>query len=122
MDIIARMSIILNPLDELHPIPASDVKNRGWRGVTRTLAAQGAVVVTNHDEPEAVILPVTQYERLLEMAGQTHARAASELEALRRRFDDRLAALRAPAAGDRLRSVARSRAKLRGKVKAGAGH
>ena len=42
--------------DQLPTVPASDVKKRGWRGVMRTLVKDGAVVVTNHDEPEAVIL------------------------------------------------------------------
>jgi hypothetical protein len=45
----------------------------------------------------------------------------AELDALRAKFDDRLAALRAPDAGDRLRKLARRPARLHGKVKAGTG-
>jgi PHD/YefM family antitoxin component YafN of YafNO toxin-antitoxin module len=100
-------------------VPASDVKKRGWRGVMRTLDEAGAVVVTNHDEPEAVILNVKEYRGLLALAEQARSQTASELDALRRRFDARLAALNAPGAGDRLRAAARRPAKLRGKVKAG---
>jgi hypothetical protein len=39
---------------------------------------------------------------------------------LRRKFDERLAALNAPGAGDRLRAAGRRPARLHGKVKAGA--
>jgi len=42
----------------------------------------------------------------------------SEQDRLRHKFDGRLAALRAPGAGDRLRRIARRPARLRGKVKA----
>lgn len=109
-------------IEKLPRLPASDVKKRGWRGVIRTLREQGVVLVTNHDEPEAVILPVNEYAGLVEVAQQAESRMASELEALRRRFDNRLAALRAPDAGARLRSLMRGPARLRGKVKAGTGY
>lgn len=109
-------------IQDLPQLPASDVKKRGWRGVMRTLHAQGVVVVTNHDEPQAVIIPVEQYAGLLEVVKQAESRTASELDALRCRFDERLAALHGPDAGARLRSVMRGPARLRGKVKAGAGY
>ena len=112
----------LTRLEMLPELPASDVKKRGWRGVMRTLQAEGIVVITNHEEPEAVILPAREYEGLLETVRQAESRLTSELDALRLRFDERLAALRAPEAGVRLRSVMRARARLGGKVKAGAGH
>ncbi len=108
-------------IERLPRLPASDVKKRGWRGVVRTLREQGGVLVTNYDEPEAVILPVDEYAGLLEVVQQAESRMASELETLRRRFDERLAALRAPDAGARLRSVMRGPARLRGKVKVGTG-
>ena len=108
-------------IDDLPRLPASDVKKRGWRGVVRTLRERGSVLVTNHDEPEAVILPVNEYAGLVEVAQKAESRMASELETLRRRFDDRLAALRAKDAGARLRSAMRGPARLRGKVKVGAG-
>ena len=100
-------------------VPASDVKRRGWRGVMRTLRSEGAVLVTNHDQPEAVILAADEYAALVERAQQAESRVESDLAALRRRFDERLATLGTPGAGDRLRSVMRGPAKLRGKVKAG---
>ena len=103
----------------LSTVPASDVKRRGWRGLMRTLNAEGAVVVTNHNHPEAVILAADAYTRLLERANKADERLEQDLAALRERFDERLAALRRPDAGQRLRAVMRAPAKLRGKVKAG---
>lgn len=109
-------------ITDLPRIPASDVKKRGWRGVMRALTAKGPVVVTNHSEPEAVILSAEDYARLLTIVNETESKTESVLAALRHRFDERLAVLREPDAGDRLRAISRSPAKLRGKVKAGAGY
>ncbi len=107
---------------DLLRMPASDVKKHGWRGVMRALTAKGPVVVTNHSEPEAVILSAEGYSRLLAQVKETESRTAAGLEELRHRFDDRLAVLRGPDAGDRLRAISSSPAKLRGKVKAGTGY
>jgi len=116
------MAISRAPIETLQQLPATDVKTRGWRGVMRKVHEQGALLVTNHNEPEAVIIPAAEYAHFLEMVDQANSRTASELDALRLRFDDRLAALRAPQAGARLRSVMRGPARLRGKVKAGTGY
>ena len=56
---------ILKPMDDLPHTPASDVKKLGWRGVMQVVARNGRMVVTNHNKPEAVILPVEEYNRLL---------------------------------------------------------
>lgn len=48
-------------MEALPRVPASDVKRRGWRGVMWTLREEGAVLVTNHDRPEAVILTAAAY-------------------------------------------------------------
>ena len=85
----------------------------------RTLSVEGAVLVTNHDQPEAVILSADAYATLLDRAKQAESRVESDLALLRRRFDERLAALRKPDAGPRLRSIMRGPARLRGKGKAG---
>jgi PHD/YefM family antitoxin component YafN of YafNO toxin-antitoxin module len=107
------------PMKSLTKVPASDVKRRGWRGLMWTLREQGTVLVTNHDRPEAVILTADAYAELLDRAQQSDSRVESDLTLLRRRFDERLAALGKPDAGDRLRTVMQSPARLRGKVKAG---
>lgn len=88
----------------------------------RALTTKGKVTVTNHDAPEAVVLSAQEYERIAQVVNQVESKAEAELEALRRRFDERLASLRSPDAGDRLRSVLNSPAKLKGKLKAGSGY
>lgn len=106
-------------LDEAPRTPASDVKKLGWRGVMKTVHRHGRVVVTNHNEPEAVILPVAEYERLmarLQAAGERDRAAVAELRA---RYDARLESLEAPDAGDRLRDILRRPLALDGKVIAG---
>jgi prevent-host-death family protein len=107
---------------DLHRLPASEVKQRGWKGVMRTLADKGAVVVTNHGEPEAVVVSAAEYGRLVAKARASDAAMEGELEALRRRFDERLAVLNQRDAGDRLRAAARRPVRLRGKVRAGSGY
>lgn len=110
------------PVDRLPRTPASDVKKLGWRGVMRQLQTQGPVLVTNHQQPEAVILPVQAYMALLERAQHAADPAEAALEALRRRFDARLAALNVPEAGERLRGLMDGPARLHGEVKAGASY
>lgn len=114
-----RDKTLAEPMNAMPRVPASDVKRRGWRGVMRMLSAEGAVLVTNHDQPEAVILAADAYANLLVRAKQAELQVESDLAYLRRRFDERLAALRKPDAGQRLRSIMRGPARLRGKVKAG---
>jgi PHD/YefM family antitoxin component YafN of YafNO toxin-antitoxin module len=110
---------LTDALKALSRVPASDVKRRGWRGVMWTLREEGSVLVTNHDQPEAVILTADAYANLLDRANQAASRVESDLTTLRHQFDERLAALRKADAGERLRSVMKGPARLGGKVKAG---
>jgi PHD/YefM family antitoxin component YafN of YafNO toxin-antitoxin module len=109
----------MKQLAKLQRVSVSDVKTRGWKGVMRTVGEHGAVVVTNHDEPEAVIIAASEYAVLLESASQAASRTVAALETLRQRFDERLAVLREPGTGDRLRAAARGPVTLRRKVRAG---
>lgn len=109
-------------LSGLARVPASDVKRLGWRGVARVVADRGAVLVTTHDRPEAVIVSSAQYEQLLAGSARAAADVEADLEALRIRFDARLASLQARGAGQRLRGVMRRPLRLRGRVVAGQGH
>jgi prevent-host-death family protein len=52
------------PLAKLPRISASDLKKLGWRGMMNALRSNGRLLVTNHDEPAAVIIPVAEYEDL----------------------------------------------------------
>lgn len=116
------LALKLDPIDALPRTPASDVKKLGWRGVMRAVGRQGRVVVTNHNQPEAVILSAEDYGAILRALAEASAGADQALDALRQRFDQRLESLRAADAGARLRGVMRQPARLRGKVKAGSGH
>lgn len=107
----------LDAVDALPRAPATDVKRLGWRGVMKTVAKTGKLVVTNHNHPEAVILSLQEYVAIV-----TALAASAEdapLDALRKRFDARLAALQTDDASDRLRAIARDPARLHGQVKAG---
>ncbi|MCD9027208.1 type II toxin-antitoxin system Phd/YefM family antitoxin [Luteimonas sp. BDR2-5] len=112
----------LDALDALPRTPASDVKKLGWRGVMRTVARDGKVVVTHHNTPEAVILSADAYDAILRALDAAAAPQRSALEELRARFDARLSALQAADAGDRLRSVMDAPPALRGEVRAGGSH
>jgi prevent-host-death family protein len=114
-----------HPLDVfalLPRTPASDVKKLGWRGLMKTVKSNGKTVITNHNEPEAVILSTEEYAEIMQIVQQSTANTESALAALRQRFDRRLASLQAPDADERLRAIMRSPAKLDGKVKAGASY
>ena len=115
-------ALALKPLDSLPRTPASDVKKLGWRGVMRTIARSGKVLVTNHDEPEAVIIPAAEYSAMLALLREAASRDEAALNALRRRFDERLASLQAPDAGEKLRDILRKPLALDGKVIAGESH
>jgi PHD/YefM family antitoxin component YafN of YafNO toxin-antitoxin module len=116
------LTLKLDAIEDLPRTPASDVKKLGWRGVMKVIGRDGKVVVTNHNEPEAVILSTEEYGAIVYALHKAESRDESALEMLRRRFDERLASLQAADAGNRLRSVMRSPAKLRGKIKAGASY
>lgn len=112
----------LQHLAELPRTRASDLKKLGWRGMMITLRNKGKLLVTNHDEPEAVIIPVAEYDALMQLVRQSQAKTESELAGLRQGFDKRLSVLQGRSAATRLRSAIRGRAKLGGKVKAGASY
>jgi len=109
-------------LSDLPRTPASDVKKHGWRGVMQAVSHHGKVLVTNHNTPEAVILSTSEYKAMVEAVRAAQALVPDTLDALRRRFDERLAALDAPDAADRLRTLLGQPALLDGKVKAGSGY
>jgi len=85
----------------------------------RSLSEEGRLVVTDHNETEAVILSTQEYDRLIKAARSAAANAINDpLQALRDRFDARLATLDMPDAGNRLRGVMRNPGVFGGKVKA----
>lgn len=116
MNAPARLS---DALTRLPVAAASSVKKDGWRGMMRALSAQGKLLITNHNQPEAVILSTDEYTRLVQAAQAANQAMPDPLAELRRRFDERLATLDNDDAADRLRAVMRSPGQLGGKVKAG---
>ena len=112
------MPLRLDTLEDLPRTPASDVKKLGWRGVMKAVR-RGTVLVTNHNEPEAVILGVAEYDAILRALQAATANQNVALDSLRAHFDLRLAALDADSADERLRAVLHTPAALNGKVKAG---
>lgn len=108
------MSVRHARLAELPTTPASTVKQKGWKGVMRSLAVSGRLVVTNHHEPEAVVLSIEQYHTLVSAAESAALAANDPLSALRRRFDERLSSLDALDAGERLHDLMRSPGSLAG--------
>jgi PHD/YefM family antitoxin component YafN of YafNO toxin-antitoxin module len=79
-------------------------------------------LVTNHDEPEAVTIPVAEYDSPMRLAEQSEAQTESALANLKRSFDERLSVLQGQSAATRLQSTIRDRAKLGGNVKARSGY
>lgn len=112
------MTTKANPIQALRQLTASEVKNQ-WKQVKRSVQDLGPVVVTNHNDPEVVILSVQDYARIMARLAEADDDQKAKLEALRRRFDERLASLQAPDAGDRLRSIMASPARVDGQLKAG---
>ncbi len=86
------------------------------------VAEQGKATGHDHDEPEAVIIPVEEYDALMRIVERSEAQAESVLAGLRKSFDERLALIQDRSAAARLQSTIRGRAKLGGKVKAGSGY
>jgi prevent-host-death family protein len=113
------MAAQFEAISQLPTAPASTIKREGWKGVMRSLSGVGRLVVTNHNEPEAVILSIQEYDRLIKAARSAANAVNDPLQALRDRFDARLATLDAPDAGHRLRDLMASPGALDGKVKAG---
>lgn len=109
-------TLALKSLESLPHTPASDMKKLGWRGVMKAVTRSGKVVITNHNQPEAVILPVEEYARMLNLLRAAAARDEAALDTLRRRFDERLACLNAPGAGEKLAELFDKPFSFEGKV------
>ena len=109
----------LPTLDQLPRQTASNVKNK-WREVVRQVREAGSVAVTTHSAVDMVLVDAATYEQLTASAAALKAREQSMLEQLAADFDQRLAALQRPDAGDKVAAVFGSAGKLAGRPKAGA--
>lgn len=106
-------------LEHLQRKPVSDVKREGWRGVMKGVGAAGTLLMTNHDQPEAVILSLQEFRRLSELAESALRDQERKLQALSQAFDADLAVLKQADAGSRLRLAFGAPLVLKGKVIAG---
>ncbi len=104
------------PLLHLQRKPVSDVKREGWRGIMRSVDAAGKLLMTNHEQPEAVILSLQEYRLLTDLAGRAQRDNQHKLERLTHAFDAELAVLQQPGAGDRLRDAFAAPLALNGEV------
>jgi prevent-host-death family protein len=86
------------PLDlfELEKTSAGEVKVKGWPSLMRRVRARGAVVVTNHNHPEAVVVDAEAYLQLVARASADSAAVLrrQSLGVLQSRFDEHLASLK----------------------------
>ena len=80
--------------------PATSIKSLGWKKILAKVLVKGRLVVTNHNTPEAVVLSIKEFTTLLDRAAQN-----DPLVTLKRQFEDRLAVLRTPQAGQRLQAA-----------------
>lgn len=76
--------------------PVSDLEKKSWGSLVRAINNQGAVVVTDHDQPVAVVLSVENYETLARLAQREQAHIARKIAELNERVDQRLASLKKP--------------------------
>ena len=107
-------------IDSLETATASEM-NAGWKNVMTRVQRTGAVLVKNHNRPEAVILSVNEYDELIAASAERKLSDDAALATLRKQFDERLSVLHSKGTSDKLRQLATRPVKLRGKVKTGPG-
>jgi len=87
---------------QLPATTATEMKRQGWRSVMADVRREGHLLITNHNIPEAVILPPEQYDRLVSAAQQAWLQPDPRLEALRLRFRERMKCLLEEGANEKL--------------------
>jgi len=107
------------PAAQLPSTTATDMKRRGWRSIMADVRRQGHMVITNHNLPEAVILPPEEYERLVNISRTALDQREQEIEALKLKFRERMQRLQEPGANEKLANLMSSYPKLDGRVLAG---
>lgn len=123
MPVIAHVLPASEPaLVQLRRKPISDVKREGWRGIMRSVDAAGKLLMTNHNQPEAVILSLQAYQQLSDLAERAQRDSQDQLDRLSRAFDAELAVLQQADAGDRLREAFAAPLALNAEVIAGRGY
>lgn len=106
-------------LAEFETVTSTDIKKSGWKRVVTRLksAPGGAMAVTNHREPEVILMTYEQYQSLLSQAGKGGSRNEDVLDSLRQDFDRRMAALQSSDFGERAMSVMDQPIRTKGKYR-----
>lgn len=94
-------------LEDLPRMTESDMTQLGWGSVMEAVR-KSTVVITSRNAPDAVVLSAANYCAIMHDLRDARARFDRTMDALRSRFDESLASLQAPDAGDRLRGVMRA--------------
>lgn len=105
-------------LEDLPRQSASNVKNK-WRDVVREVRESGSVAITNHSSVEVVLVNAEAYRELAASAAALKEREASVLDQLSAQFNERLASLQAPNAGENAAAVFKRKGRLSTRPKAG---
>lgn len=95
------MSAVAIDIEALPQREATEVKNK-WGSVVRQVKAQGRVAITNHKEPELVVMSAEEYGRLMASLAEAAVHRERILASLAARFDESLAKLQAPDAHERI--------------------
>jgi len=81
------------PIEELPVLNHAVIKKSGINSVTDTLVDRPAVVLVNRKRPMGAVLWQAEYERLRSLADMAGNVYPDPLNALRKRFDERLSVL-----------------------------
>jgi len=81
---------------------ATALKRQGWPSVMMEVRREGHLLVTNHNLPEAVILPPEEYDRLVLAAQNAREMPDPVVDALVQKFNERLKCLQEPDADEKL--------------------
>jgi len=88
--LLSTFRAIVRPPTPPRSVPATDAKNE-FGSILETAVQNGAVVITKHDVPKAVLVSVERVSDLL-------AKHEPDLQALAREFDELVARMRTPKA------------------------
>lgn len=105
------------------PLPrtrVSDLKTHGWRSVMTGVQRDGAVVITNQNRPEAVILTIAEYEKFADAKRRESERQHQALNDLRAEYDAQLEVLQSADAAETLMGLMRKPTTRGGKKFTGA--
>lgn len=116
------LAVALDAFANLRRTTATAVKTSGWSSVAQTAREAGAVVVTSHNKPDAVVLSPEEFSRLKSLAEREAQREQRVLDELNARFDARIEALQAPGMGRKMADFMQKPVRLNGRVRAGEGH